>query len=68
MAERIVCKNCNTNVKYTPQQVRCDSDSGCSVYNVDGEYEGIRRAYYIYCPRCEEKIIVGHRFYEKINW
>ena len=68
MAEHIVCKKCNTNVNYTIQQVRCSSDSGYSVYNVDGEYEGIRRPYYIYCPCCEEKIIVRYGFYERPNW
>ena len=63
MSNYIRCKNCDNKVQYTDGQVR-RSRGGYSVYNLDGSFAGVREDYYIYCPKCDSRIIVDHGFTE----
>jgi len=63
MDNYILCKHCDTKVKYTDRQVKTSTDC-YSVYNLDGSFAGTRHPCYIYCPKCDEKIIVAYEFTE----
>lgn len=63
MVKYIKCKNCDTKIQYTDDQIK-RSRGGTCVYNLDGSYAGKREEYYIHCPKCYSRIIVDYGFIE----